>query len=129
MLALVKTAKGVGNIELRDVPIPKPASNEVLIEVKAAGICGTDIHVRYDEFPYWPPVILGHEFSGEIVEVGQDVTDYKVGDRVVGEPHNKACGKCYLCRTGNIQVCASKSSIGIVKYCNYSILQLNFRMS
>ncbi len=112
MLALVKTAKGVGNIELRDVPVPKPASNEVLILVKAAGVCGTDIHVKYDEFPYWPPVILGHEFSGVIVEVGKDVTDFKVGDRVVGEPHNKACGKCYLCRTGNIQICPSKRSIG-----------------
>jgi L-iditol 2-dehydrogenase len=112
MLALVKTAKGVGNIELREVPVPKYGPNEVLIEVKAAGICGTDIHVKHDAFPYWPPVILGHEFSGQIVEVGAEVTDYKVGDRVVGEPHNKACGKCYLCRTGNIQVCNSKRSIG-----------------
>jgi len=70
MKALVKTAKGVGNLELRDVPEPRPAPDQVLIEVKAAGICGTDIHVKHDEFPYWPPVILGHEFAGEVVEVG-----------------------------------------------------------
>jgi L-iditol 2-dehydrogenase len=113
MKALVKTAKGVGNLELRDVPQPNNKDNEVLIEIKAAGICGTDIHVKHDEFPYWPPVILGHEFAGEIVAVGADAKgDWKVGDRVVGEPHTLACGTCPLCRTGNIQICSSKRSPG-----------------
>jgi L-iditol 2-dehydrogenase len=112
MLALVKTQKGVGYVELRDVPVPTIGAGEVLIEVKACGICGTDIHVRNDRFPYWPPVVLGHEFSGEIVETGPGVTLYKVGDRVVGEPHTLACGQCYLCRTGNIQICKSKRSPG-----------------
>jgi L-iditol 2-dehydrogenase len=112
MLALVKTQKGDGFLELRDVPVPKIGADEVLIEVKAAGICGTDIHVKHDEFPYWPPVVLGHEFAGQIVEVGPEVEAYKVGDRVVAEPHTKACGKCYLCRTGNIQVCSAKRSPG-----------------
>lgn len=112
MKALVKTQKGVGHLELRDVPEPRPSPNEVLIEIKAAGICGTDIHVKHDEFPYWPPVILGHEFAGEVVEVGREVTDWQVGDRVVGEPHTLACGKCWLCRTGNIQICPEKRSPG-----------------
>ncbi len=112
MLGLVKTQKGEGFLELREVDIPQIALDEVLIEIKAAGICGTDIHVKHDRFPYWPPVILGHEFSGEIVEVGSDVEGYRPGDRVVGEPHTKACGKCPLCRTGNIQICASKRSPG-----------------
>lgn len=112
MKALVKTQKGVGFIELLDVPEPKPRPGEVLIEVKSAGICGTDIHVKHDRFPYWPPVILGHEFSGEIVELGPDSKYYKIGERVVGEPHTKHCGVCYLCRTGNVQVCASKRSPG-----------------
>lgn len=112
MLALVKTKKGVGNLELRDVPVPEHGPDEVLIEVKAAGICGTDIHVKHDKFPYWPPVTLGHEFSGVIVKVGSEVKNYKVGDRVVGEPHTKACGMCYLCRTGNIQICPEKRSPG-----------------
>lgn len=112
MLALVKTAKGVGHIELREVPEPEPGRGEVLIEVKAAGICGTDIHVKHDRFPYWPPVILGHEFSGVVVRLGPDCRYYAVGDRVVGEPHTRHCGVCYLCRTGNVQVCPSKRSPG-----------------
>ena len=101
MLGLFKTAKGPGNMELREAPVPEPKPDEVLLEIKAAGICGTDIHIKHDLFPYWPPVIMGHEFSGEIVEVGASVENFKLGDRVVGEPHTKACGKCELCRTGN----------------------------
>jgi L-iditol 2-dehydrogenase len=66
----------------------------------------------HDKFPYWPPVILGHEFSGQIVEAGPQTKYYKVGDRVVGEPHTQACGHCYLCRTGNIQICPLKRSPG-----------------
>lgn len=113
MKALVKTARGVGNIELQDRPVPvisKP--DEVLIEVKAAGICGTDIHILHDNFPYWPPVILGHEFSGDVVDVGPEVTTVALGDRVIGEPHTRACGKCALCRTGNRQICPEKRSPG-----------------
>ena len=112
MKALVKTQKGVGFLELREVDEPRPGSGEVLIEVNVCGICGTDIHVKHDKFPYWPPVILGHEFFGEIVELGTGVTRWKIGDRVVGEPHTQACGQCYLCRTGNIQICPMKRSPG-----------------
>ncbi len=112
MQALVKTQKGSGFIELRDVPEPSPGAGEVLIEVKACGICGTDIHVWHDEFPYWPPVIMGHEFSGEIVAAGTETGLFKIGARVVGEPHTRACGHCYLCRTGNIQICPLKRSPG-----------------
>lgn len=112
MKALVKTQRGPGFVELREVPEPSPGFGEVLIEVKACGICGTDVHVLHDEFPYWPPVILGHEFAGLIVETGPETTLFKVGDRVVGEPHTQACGQCYLCRTGNIQICPMKRSPG-----------------
>lgn len=112
MLALQKVAKGVGNIELRDVPEPSPAPGWVKIEVKAAAICGTDIHIRHDTYPYWPPVTLGHEFSGVIAELGEGVTDWQVGDRVVCEPHTLACGKCWLCRQGHVQICADKRSPG-----------------
>ena len=112
MLALYKTAKGPGNMELRQAPVPRPKADEVLLEIKAAGICGTDIHIRHDQFPYYPPVIMGHEFSGVIVETGSEVTNFKTGDRVVGEPHTRACGKCELCRTGNIQICSAKRSPG-----------------
>ncbi|MFB3827248.1 MAG: zinc-binding dehydrogenase [Bryobacteraceae bacterium] len=112
MLALVKTRKGPGFLELREVPVPVPGAGEVLIEVNASGICGTDVHVFHDRFPYWPPVILGHEFAGRVVELGPGVQYYKAGDRVVGEPHTQACGQCYLCRTGNIQICPMKRSPG-----------------
>lgn len=112
MRALVKTAKGKGHVSLQDVPVPEIGPGDVLIEIKAAGICGTDLHIYHDEFPNWPPVILGHEFAGVIVKAGREVTDWKSGDRVVGEPHTLACGKCWLCRTGNRQLCASKRSPG-----------------
>lgn len=112
MLALVKTQKGPGNMELREVPEPAMADDEVLIEVGAAGICGTDLHVRHDTFPYWPPVVMGHEFAGRIAAVGPAVTGWQVGDRVVGEPHTLHCGTCYLCRRGHVQNCAHKRSPG-----------------
>jgi L-iditol 2-dehydrogenase len=112
MLGLFKTAKGPGNLALLETEVPSPKSNEVLIEVKAAGICGTDIHIKHDTFPYWPPVIMGHEFSGIIIEVGGEVSNFQVGERIVAEPHTRACGKCEMCRTGNIQICSSKRSPG-----------------
>jgi L-iditol 2-dehydrogenase len=112
MKALVKTGKGVGLVEVREVPVPEIGDDEVLIEVKAAGICGTDLHIYHDEFPYWPPVILGHEFSGLVAAAGNRVSGWRVGDRVVGEPHTLACGKCWLCRSGNRQLCPEKRSPG-----------------
>ncbi len=104
--------KGKGFIELKDVPTPSIGDSDVLIEVKACGICGTDLHIYRDEFPYYPPVILGHEFSGTIAAVGRNVRGWAVGDRVVGEPHTMACGVCALCRTGNRQSCPHKRSPG-----------------
>ncbi len=112
MQALVKTMKGKGFVELREVPAPSIGESEVLIDVRACGICGTDLHIYHDEFPSYPPVILGHEFSGTIAAVGRDVQGWAVGDRVVGEPHTMACGVCALCRTGNRQSCPHKRSPG-----------------
>ena len=112
MKALVKTAKGVGNLCLMEMPTPSPGPGEALIEIKASGICGTDVHVKHDRFPYWPPVILGHEFAGVVAELGPDCKRYHPGDRVVGEPHTRHCGYCPLCRTGNVQICPEKRSPG-----------------
>jgi L-iditol 2-dehydrogenase len=113
MRALVKTAKGPGNIEIRDIEKPEiPEDDWVLIKVKAAGVCGTDLHIWHNQFPYRPPVVLGHEFSGMIVETGKEIEGFKVGDRVVAEPHSMACGKCELCRQGKIQICSDKRSPG-----------------
>lgn len=112
MKALVKVAKGVGLVEIQDVPTPSLPDDHVMIEVKAAGVCGTDVHIYHDLYPYYPPVILGHEFSGEIVEIGANVKDWKIGDRVVGEPHTKACRLCPDCRMGNLHLCVHRRSIG-----------------
>lgn len=112
MKALVKTQKGIGFLELRDVPEPAVKAGEVKIEIAACGICGTDVHVKHDVFPYWPPVTLGHEFAGTIVEVGPGCRAAKVGERVVAEPHNRSCGVCALCRTGNTHICPEKRSPG-----------------
>jgi len=112
MKAIVKYKKGNGFVELREVVEPTVDSESVLIEVKAAGICGTDIHILHDEFKYSPPVTMGHEFSGNIVETGEKVKGWKAGERVVSEPHTGACRVCRLCRTGNPQICPKKRPIG-----------------
>lgn len=112
MKALVKTKKGKGYLEIREVPVPSIDSDEVLIRVKATGICGSDVHIYHDEHPYYPPVIIGHEFSGEIVETGRDVRDWQTGDRVVAELHTNVCGTCRYCKTGNSQICLSKRPPG-----------------
>ena len=100
MKALVKTQMGVGHVEVGEVPEPAPGPGEVKIEIAACGVCGSDIHVFHDTFPYWPPVILGHEFTGTIVELGAGCKRFEAGWRVVAEPHTRACGVCHLCRTG-----------------------------
>jgi len=125
MKAVVKYAHGRGNVELRDVPEPSPRHDEVMIEVKAAGICGSDLHIFDEdiELPIKPPVIMGHEFSGVITEIGSSVTKWKPGDRVTSETSAYVCGECIPCKTGNYNVCAEKRLIGywfngaFTKYC------------
>ena len=112
MKAVVKFEKGIGNVEVREVPEPQVGKDEVKIEVKAAGICGTDIHIYYDEFQSNPPVVMGHEFCGVIREVGENVTEFKVGDRVTSETAAKVCGKCIYCRTGNYNLCPERKGLG-----------------
>jgi L-iditol 2-dehydrogenase len=112
MKALVKTNHGPGNLELRDVPIPQIKPDEVLIRVRACGICGSDLKIEDDQHPYTPPVIVGHEFAGEITEIGGNVSGWAVGDRVVSEQHTHACGHCRQCLTGNAFACASKRAPG-----------------
>jgi len=110
--AVVKTKRGKGFVELAEVPEPRLGLNEVLVEVKAAGICGTDIHIYRDEFMYTPPVILGHEFCGVIAEVGENITGWDVGDRVTCETSGKVCGRCYLCRAGRYNLCPQRLGLG-----------------
>jgi L-iditol 2-dehydrogenase len=113
MRALVKFAPGQGNVAIRDVPVRQPGDDELLIRIKYCGICGTDLHIYDDEFPNSPPVVMGHEFCGTLVEVGRGVQDvWSVGDRVVGELHTGACGKCALCLAGKPHICESKLALG-----------------
>jgi L-iditol 2-dehydrogenase len=113
MKALVKVGKGKGLVELKEVPEPKIKDDEVLVEVKAASVCGSDLHIFHDSHPYWPPVTLGHEFAGVISEVGAGVKGWKVGDRIVSETRTGACGTCYACQSGYPQVCEQKRAFGI----------------
>lgn len=113
MKAVVKYDKGKGMIEIQEVPEPRIKEDEVLIEVKAVSVCGSDLHIYHDSHPYWPPVILGHEFSGVLVEIGKEVKGWKVGDRVVSETRTGSCGICFTCQSGFPQVCEQKRPYGI----------------
>ena len=115
MKALVKTRPGPG-LELIEVPIPAIGAGDVLIEVKATGICGTDLHI--EAWDAWAakrieiPRTIGHEFAGEVVEVGASVTEVHVGDRVSGEGH-LVCGRCRNCRAGRRHLCINTRCIGV----------------
>ena len=113
MQTLCKQAKGVGHMALVDLEIPEPGSGEVQIAVQAAGICGTDIHIAHDEFPYNPPVVLGHEFSGIVNRVGTGVTEYRNGDPVMAETTATLCGTCPACQEGRTNHCLSRSVYGV----------------
>lgn len=112
MKAVMKVARGVGNIELRDLPEPDPQAGQVKIQVHAAGICGTDLHIYKDEFKSVPPVVLGHEVAGEIVALGEGVEGLAVGQRVTTETYFYTCGVCRHCRSGHQNLCLSRRSIG-----------------
>ena len=113
MKALVKTAAGSGNLEVLDLPEPMPQADQLKIEVKAGAICGTDLHIHDDEYPNCPPVVLGHEMSGVVVEVGSAVTRFRVGDRVSSETFRSTCGRCRFCQTGLIGLCVDRHSMGV----------------
>ncbi|NOT07159.1 MAG: L-threonine 3-dehydrogenase [Gemmatimonadales bacterium] len=118
MRALVKTGPRPG-MELREVPVPTFGPSDVLIRVKAAGVCGTDLHIW--EWDSWasnrlrPPVVIGHEFAGEIADLGPQAAAeglLKVGDKVTAEGHI-ICGHCLQCRTGHGHLCTRTRIIGV----------------
>lgn len=114
MKAVVKYGFGKYETELRDVPVPEIGDDDVLLEVKAAGVCGSDI--AFDDGGHEnllnPPVILGHEFSGVVAKVGKNVTEWKVGERVVSDNTGKVCGKCYACSTADYLSCPERLGLG-----------------
>lgn len=112
MKALVKFAPDKAGMEVRDVPEPEPLEDELKIRVSAVGICGTDIHIMNDEYPYVPPVIMGHEYVGVVSEIGKKVTKFLPGDRVVSLTAKHSCGKCIWCREGLYMLCNERKSIG-----------------
>lgn len=112
MKAVMKVETGVGHVELRDIDEPRPTADQVLIKVHAAGICGTDLHIYKDEFRSRPPVVLGHEVSGEIVALGERVAHLSVGARVTTETYFSTCGVCMYCRRGQRNLCLNRLSIG-----------------
>jgi len=115
MKALVKSRREPG-LWLEDVPAPKPGINDVLIRVQMTGICGTDLHIY--EWDGWAqstipvPLVIGHEFVGEIVAVGSNVSDFHPGDIVSGEGH-VVCGRCRNCLAGRRHLCANTVGIGV----------------
>src|ERR1051325_10174698 len=115
MLAIVK-AEAKAGAEVREVQVPKIGLTDVLVKVKVASVCGTDLHI-YD-WDAWaqnrihPPLIPGHEFCGHVAAVGAEVTSVKEGDFVSAEMH-VACGKCLQCRTGEARICQHVSIIGV----------------
>ena len=112
MKGVMKVAPGVGNIEVRDVPEPDAPAGYVKIAIKMTGICGTDLHIYYDEYKSWPPVIMGHEIVGVVDSVGDGVELVKPGDRVTSETYFSTCGTCMFCRAGRINLCPNRRSIG-----------------
>jgi L-iditol 2-dehydrogenase len=114
MNALRKLRRGPGQIELVSLPRPEPQPGEVLVAVRYAGICGTDLHIRHDLYGnLQPPVTLGHEFSGVVAEVGPEVCGWQAGDRVTVESAAAVCGHCDHCRRGDTQCCPGRKAFGI----------------
>ena len=94
-----------GDIIFRDVDIPTPGPDQVLVKIKRIGVCGSDIHVYHGKHPYTKyPITQGHEVSGEIVEAGEYVSNFKTGQRVTIEPQ-VFCGRCYPCLHGKYNLC------------------------
>ncbi len=109
MLGLTKLAPGAGNVGLSERPEREPGAGEALLEVRAAGICGTDLHIEAGEYPSVPPVTMGHEVCGVVLAGGGAAP---VGTRVVSETFFSTCGSCAFCLAGRPNLCPERTSIG-----------------
>ena len=108
---------GKGSFEVRQAPELHPGPGEVVIRNMVCGVCGTDVHIFHGEpgsADVNPPVVLGHEYSGEVVEVGEGVTALKPGDHVTVDP-NIYCGECVYCRNGKKQLCETMQAVGVTR--------------
>lgn len=127
MKGVVKFARGDGFVELRDVEESPPAPHQVKIEVKASGICGSDIHIYHGDINILMrfPVVIGHEFSGVVVDKGSEAgEEIRIGDRVTAEPSATICGRCRYCRSEYYNLCPDRKLLGywfngsFARYCN-----------
>lgn len=130
MLA-VRKEKAEPGVVVKEVAIPKPGQDEILVKVKAASICGTDISI-YDWTPWaeghiTPPMIMGHEVVGEVIEVNsKNPHDFKKGDLISSETHI-FCGRCYQCRIGNLHICENMELFGIGRnggFAEYAVIPM-----
>src|SRR6185295_19152750 len=103
---------GPRDLRLERARAPEPAAGEVVVRVGMAGLCGTDYRIWTGDRPVGYPLVLGHEFVGQVSAIGRDVTRVRAGDRVAIEP-NYSCGTCPLCREGNRNLCPRRTAIGI----------------
>jgi 2-desacetyl-2-hydroxyethyl bacteriochlorophyllide A dehydrogenase len=104
--------ESVGRAVVREVPDPTPGPRDVVVEVAACGLCGTDLHILQGEFAPKLPIVPGHEFAGTVAEVGSQVTEVAVGDRVAVDP-SLHCHECRYCRTGHNNLCERWAAIGV----------------
>lgn len=114
MKAVVKYGRNDRNVEVREVPEPTMGPDQVLIQVKATGVCGSDVHM-WREHQSWAvklPLVLGHEFCGVIADVGANVSGFKVGQRVACETAAQVCGSCVYCLSGNYNLCPNRLGYG-----------------
>jgi len=118
MKAFLKTRPEPGGVEYLDWKMPEKERGDVLVQVKAAGICGTDMHIYHwsdnivQEYKPKLPLVMGHEFAGVVVEVGSNVKDLKVGDRVTAMPI-LYCGECFYCKDGKQNICDHRPLLGL----------------
>jgi L-iditol 2-dehydrogenase len=114
MAAVVQYDLTPGSVEVRELPIPEIAEDEVLLRVGGVSVCGSDVH-QYHGTQSWgvnTPVVLGHEFGGTVAALGKRVKNFKEGDRVVSETASYICGKCMMCRTGDYNLCPERKGFG-----------------
>lgn len=117
MIAAMKSEPKPG-IEVGEIPVPRPAPEEVLIRVKAVGICGSDVHIYewtpgYEHLAPYMPLVLGHEFAGEVEETGSSAAGVQPGEKVAFE--SRSCGRCPVCDIGRHSLCQDRGGIGLMK--------------
>ena len=114
MPAIVHHTLAAGGVELREHPVPEIGPDEVLLAVRGVSVCGSDVH-QFHNTQSWRvnvPVVLGHEFGGEVAQAGSAVKDFREGDRVVSETAAVICGTCHYCRTGEYNLCQQRQGFG-----------------